>query len=87
MIVHVFRSPKKAEMYLYLLEKDGFSELDEQLQRTFGEPEFVMVINLSKRSKLARADINKVKEELTDKGYYLQMPPKPELLVVNANEI
>ena len=74
-------------MYLYLLEKDGFSELDEQLQRTFGEPEFVMVINLSKRSKLARADINKVKEELTDKGYYLQMPPKPELLVVNANEI
>lgn len=86
MITYVFRSPKKEEMYLYLLDKDGFSDLDDALQKTFGQAEFVMMINLAKRDKLARADINKVREELSNKGYYLQMPPRPEQLVMNNND-
>ena len=86
MITYIFRSPKKDEMYLYLSDKDGFNDLDETLQKTFGEAEFVMMINLAKRNKLARVDINKVKESITEKGYYLQMPPRPELLAVNNND-
>ena len=87
MITYIFRSPKKSEMYLYLLNKDGFTDLDPQLQKTFGEAEFVMMINLAKRDKLARVDIKKVKEALAEQGFYLQMPPRPEQLKVNVNDV
>jgi len=80
MISFVYRSPKKDEMYLYLAEKDGFEALDESLKRVFGTPEFVMVVDLGKRDKLARVDIERVKQELTDSGFYLQLPPKPHNL-------
>lgn len=80
MIAFVFRSPKKDEMYLYLSDKEGFNALDDQLKRVFGTPEFVMVIDLAKRDKLARVDIDRVRTELSDKGFYLQLPPKPHNL-------
>lgn len=86
MITYIFRSPKKDEMYLYLLDKEGFTDLDEALQKTFGEADFVMMVNLAKRDKLARVDIDKVKTELAENGYYLQMPPRPELLQVKQND-
>lgn len=80
MIAFVFRSPKKDEMYLYLSDKEGFDALDDQLKRVFGTPEFVMVIDLAKRDKLARVDIERVRSELSDNGFYLQLPPKPHNL-------
>ena len=86
MITYIFRSPKKDEMYLYLLDKNGFTELDQQLQKTFGPAEFVMMVNLAKRDKLARADIDKVKQALSEQGFYLQMPPKPEQLAKDFND-
>jgi hypothetical protein len=80
MIAFVFRSPKKEEMYLYLSDKEGFDALDDQLKRVFGTPEFVMVIDLAKRDKLARVDIERVRTELSANGFYLQLPPKPHNL-------
>lgn len=80
MIAFVFRSPKKEEMYLYLADKEGFDTLDDALKKVFGTPEFVMAVDLGKRDKLARVDINRVREELAEKGFYLQMPPKPHNL-------
>ena len=73
-------------MYLYLSEKDGFETLDEGLKRVFGQPEFVMVLDLKKRDKLARVDLPRVIEELQDKGYYLQMPPQPHKLNTNTDD-
>ena len=75
MITYIYRSPKKAEMYLYLTRKDEFSDLPEALMKAFGKPEFSMMINLEKREKLAREDIEKVKNALKEEGFYLQMPP------------
>jgi Uncharacterized protein conserved in bacteria len=40
-----------------------------------------MVLSLDKRDKLANADINKVKQGLSDQGYYLQIPPPVESLL------
>jgi hypothetical protein len=34
-----------------------------------------MLLPLQKRQQLGIADINKVKAELAEKGYYLQLPP------------
>ncbi|PCJ48125.1 MAG: hypothetical protein COA74_09655 [Gammaproteobacteria bacterium] len=75
MICYIYRSIKKTEMYLYTLTRDDFSNIPEGLIKAFGTPEFSMVINLTKRDKLARVDIALVKQHLEKDGFYLQMPP------------
>ncbi|RKZ99983.1 MAG: hypothetical protein DRQ47_10175 [Gammaproteobacteria bacterium] len=75
MICFIYRSINKADMYLYTLQKDEFSDISEPLLKVFGKPEFSMVIDLKKRKTLARVDIKKVREHLKTDGYYLQMPP------------
>ena len=75
MICYIYRSTQRAEMYLYIIKKDDFSVVPEQLLKVFGRPDFSMLLNLNKRHKLARVDIALVSEKLTAEGYYLQMPP------------
>ena len=75
MICYIYRSQRKADMYLYVIKKDDFSAVPQELIAAFGQPEFSMVINLDKRDKLARVDINNVREQLDGDGFYLQMPP------------
>jgi uncharacterized protein YcgL (UPF0745 family) len=87
MITFIYRSPKKAEMYLYLADKDAFDDLDESLRKVFGQPEFVMMLNLHEREQLARVDINKVIAALEEQGFFLQMPPKPEQLDKDFNHV
>ena len=72
----VFRSDKKAETYLYLAKGGEFADLPRELQQTFGEPAFVMNLELSTDRKLARVDVEKVMQGLQESGYYLQLPPK-----------
>jgi len=62
-------------MYLYVSNRDDFSSVPEQLLKSFGCPDFSMMINLENRTSLAREDINKVREKLTTDGFFLQMPP------------
>ena len=45
------------------------------------------MINLAKQDKLAFSDINKVKQQLTQQGYYLQLsPPEEDLLVEHRKQ-
>lgn len=81
MLCTIYKSPKKQQTYLYVNKRDDFSEVPEQLMATFGTPQLVTVVNLSNKDKLALADIDKVKTELADKGFYLQMPPPQEDLL------
>ena len=75
MLTCVYRSKSKDQMYLYITTKDDFSEVPPSLMKLFGVPEFSMLINLSKREKLARVELPQVKSALQEQGYYLQMPP------------
>ncbi len=70
----IYKSARKDDMYLYLLEKDQFTQLPETLARIFGPAEFVMTVDLDARTKLAREDIQRVRQKLQDDGFYLQMP-------------
>ncbi len=74
-ICSVYRSPKKDEMYLYVDKQQGLSEVPEALLDRFGEPVLVMTLLLSKDKPLARANVEKVLSDITEKGFYLQMPP------------
>lgn len=75
MLASVYRSNKKDEMYLYIPNKDDFSQVPEPLMKVFGKPEFALQLNLAKRQKLARVNIEEVVEKIESEGFYLQMPP------------
>ncbi len=75
MLVSIYRSPIKDQMYLYLATKDDFSPVPEELLKLFGKAEFALQLNLAKRDKLARVSIDEVKQGLTQQGYFLQLPP------------
>ncbi len=77
MIVSVYKSPKKADTYLYIEKRDDFSPVPKALLTTFGQPKFVMMVALQKRD-LSMADKKKVIAKIREQGFYLQMPP-PEV--------
>ncbi|GAA5213034.1 YcgL domain-containing protein [Corallincola platygyrae] len=77
----IYKSSKKVDSYLFIERKDDFSRVPEALMAQFAGPQLVMVVNLEKRERLAMADIEKVKVELTDRGFYLQLPPPTEGLL------
>ncbi|MBW3138821.1 YcgL domain-containing protein [Ferrimonas balearica] len=81
MICAIYKSSRKADTYLYVPKRDDFSQVPQPLMEVFGTPQFVMILPLAKIKQLANADMAKVTAELTDKGYYLQLPPPPEDLL------
>lgn len=81
MLCMIYRSSKRDQTYLYIEKRDDFSAVPDELLKSFGQPQFSMVINLATRTKLAGADIEKVREALSSQGYYLQLPPPPESLL------
>ncbi|CDH21969.1 YcgL domain-containing protein [Xenorhabdus bovienii] len=81
MICVIYRSPKRDQTFLYVEKKGDFSRVPEALLKTFGEPQYSMMISLSRRKKLANADIEKVKTMLSEQGFYLQVPPPVESLM------
>lgn len=81
MLCTIYKSPVKADTYLYVENRNDFSKVPEKLLETFGTPVFAMMLNLAKHDKLALADKQKVLSELQSQGFYLQMPPpQPNLL-------
>jgi uncharacterized protein YcgL (UPF0745 family) len=74
----IYRSSRVEDMYLYVDKKEDLARVPEDLLKTFGKPELAMTLALSPERKLARADVNKVLEAIAQKGFYLQMPPKPD---------
>ncbi|MGB0938661.1 MAG: YcgL domain-containing protein [Colwellia sp.] len=81
MLCAIYKSSKKEQTYLFIKNRDDFSSVPEPLMATFGTPTLVTIINLATKDKLGFADINKVKEQLTIQGYYLQLPPPKEDLL------
>lgn len=78
MLTAIYKSPKKPETFLYLPKRDDFSKVPEALLEMFGKPQFVIMLNLATKQKLALADLSKVQDELLSTGYYLQLPPPPQ---------
>ena len=71
----VYRSNKKQGMYLYLVEKDNFTNVPESLLKLLGEVVFSFEFDLSKDRKLVKAEAEEVLRIMEENGYFLQMPP------------
>ncbi|PHS27474.1 MAG: hypothetical protein COA83_00210 [Methylophaga sp.] len=77
MIAYIYKSRKKAELYLYVANKDDFSNVPQALYDSMGkEPVFVMEIELILARKLARENIETVIKNLKEQGFHVQMPPQ-----------
>jgi uncharacterized protein len=71
----IYKSSKKAEMYLYVDRSQDVSKLPEGLMLAFGSPTKVMDIVLTPEKRLARADSKVVLAAIEEQSFYLQMPP------------
>lgn len=81
MKTYIYKSTKKEELYLYIVTKDDFSEVPQELYNSMGkEPVFVMELELSPERPLAREDVSMVIRNLETQGFHVQMPPRPEKL-------
>ena len=74
----VIRSSLKDYTYIYLQAGHDFDDLPVALKKVFGEPEFVMDLELTPDRKLAYEDVNRVLQNLSEQGYHLQMPPQED---------
>ena len=81
MLTAVYKSKKKADTFLFIEKRDDFSKVPEPLMAMFGQPQYVMIINLAKRTQLGVADLDTLKQSLSDQGYYLQITPPEENLL------
>lgn len=72
---YIYKSLKKAELYLYVDKKDDFSAVPEDCLATLGPLAHVMDLELTHDRKLAREDSQKVIKSLREKGFFIQIPP------------
>jgi len=69
-------------MYLYLPAAVEPDALDASLLKLTGRLDLALEVTLTAERKLARADVKAVIEQVSERGYYLQLPPggiKPRL--------
>ena len=75
MIAYIYKSLRKPDAYLYLRDKDGFGLVPDAIRAPLGELSFVMNLELTVDRVLARANAAVVRSNLSERGYYLQVPP------------
>lgn len=75
---YVYKSDIKQDHYLYLgkeFESDNPpAEVPESLLRMMGELQLVVDFTLTPTRKLPNADAEKIINDISDKGFYLQLP-------------
>jgi hypothetical protein len=72
---HVYKSLRKADTYVYLRDAEDFASLPQALRAALGKLHPVLSLDLANTRRLARADIDIVRERLAAQGYYVQLPP------------
>ena len=85
-ICSIYRSPRKNEMYLYVLKSDALERVPENLLLAFGKPFHAFDLVLSPERKLSREDIHQVLANLEKQGYHLQMPPAEDEYIEHLPE-
>jgi uncharacterized protein YcgL (UPF0745 family) len=82
MQAYVYKSLRKADTYLYLRKRDDFGVVPDPVRQPLGELVFVLEVALTEHRRLARADPEVVRGNLTAHGFHLQFPPtQPDPMV------
>ena len=71
----VYKGARKSDAYLFVQFDSDTSRVPYDLMEALGTLGKVMDLELSPDQTLARADPDTVRQQLHDKGFYLQLPP------------
>ena len=71
----VYKGTCKSDTYLFVKCDSDISQVPSDLLDALGTLEIVMNLELSPDQTLARADPDTVRQQLREKGFYLQLPP------------
>jgi len=83
----IYKCSKRADTFLYVEKADDFSKVPEELRKLIGTPKLFMTLDLDGRKKLGVAELEKVKNELLENGFYLQLPPPVKNLLDEHKEL
>lgn len=86
MHAYVYKSHRKDDTYVYLAERDGVAVLPAPLAASLGRLQLVLEVDLVEGRRLARADVELVRAELTRCGFYLQVPPSITSMMPRHND-
>ena len=79
----IYKGRRKQHTYLYVAGGHDLSRVPEALLQLLGKLEHVMDLELTPQRKLAQEDVAVVMRHLSEKGWYLQLPPDDEELRVD----
>ena len=71
----VYKGIRKSDAYLFVKCDSDFSQVPSDLLEALGTLKKVMNLELSPNQTLARANPDAIRQQLRDKGFYLQLPP------------
>ncbi|HJP08272.1 MAG: hypothetical protein CL395_07025 [Acidiferrobacteraceae bacterium] len=71
----VYKSSRKAGVYLFVATAESLDSLPTALLDQLGQLHWVMALDLTKRKTLAIADPATVLNSIESQGFYLQLPP------------
>ncbi len=74
MQTYIYRCSRKPDMYIYLAERDDFSQVPAVVMNGLGITEFAMELEITEDRKLARVDASKVLQNMKTHGFHLQLP-------------
>jgi len=74
-IVSVYRSKKDEGMYLIVPKQVGLKNVPQPLLDKFGPAKESMAFLLTPEKPLARFEATQVLESISERGYFLQLPP------------
>lgn len=76
MQAYIYKSQRKADIFVYLAARDDFARLPEPLRTQLGPLDFVLEVALTPDRKLAREDAEVVRGNLAARGFHIQFPPQ-----------
>ena len=75
-LVKVYKTRRKADLYLYVDHQADLERVPEELLGRFGEPLEVLSLHLTPDRMLARVAAADVLAAIEERGYFLQLPPQ-----------
>lgn len=81
-LCYVYKTAKKSGLFLYVEKKNNFERVPAALMKQFGKPDLLMALSLVSDKTLVAVDKAELISQLKEAGYYLQLPPKEECLLV-----
>lgn len=86
MHAYVYKSQLKPDTFVYVPRRDDFSALPAPLVASLGTLTFVVDVALEPQRRLAQADPAKVRSEMSERGFYLQVPPSVTSMMPRHND-